>query len=367
MPLQGETVDVALGALNQQAPTTAGPIGRLKSLINGIVKKIQRSPQAPETLRVEKRDGFTSLPTAVRDPATGATSSKTLTSPTLLTTYGAQLVAIFLAAPFVLSESAACWESPTYNAPTQVLRATPVFTGAVNGSITPVQSVPDQARIGTRTMYTWASGGSGTFLTMVMVIDDDGTVIRQPFTVDAVRKVRVCADGTQFWVIWENGANIIVNAYDINGVFLNTAGSASSGTGYFDVTTNTNAANSIVAMQRIPAGTAAHFITFTWNGATITVSASGATGVGAGTGRVAFLKNDRSDHRYYIATVDNFGGPIVTIQAQISDSSLTVTAGPFTVATTATPPSKSPAMLRRPEMLTAPSRSRSSTPLLPRS
>lgn len=337
-PLQPASFDVPIAPLNQHATKTGGPVGRLKKLVNGIVKKIALGgTQAPDALRIEKRDGFSQLPSTVRDPSTGATSGKTLSGPTLFATYGAQLVAVFLAAPFVLSEAAGCWESPTYNAPTQVLRSHPVFSGALNGSVTPVQSVPDEARIGTRTMFTWVSGASGTFLTMAMLTDDDGTIVRQPFTVDAVRKVRVCADGTQFWVVWENGANIIVNAYDVNGVFLNTGGVGSAGTGYFDVTPSTFASNSIVALQKDPASTGFKFTTFAWNGATITVTSVAGAAVGASTGRVAYLKNDRNDHHYYMVTVDG-AGPFTATLWPIADSTLTTTAGPFTVTTTAASP-----------------------------
>lgn len=347
MALEGQTVDIPLGALNQQAPTTGGPVGRIRSLINGIVKKIERSgatatTAATATLRVEKRDGFTQLPTTVRDPATGAVSSKTLTGPTLFGTYGAQLVAIFLAAPFVLSESAGCWESPTYNAPTQVLRATPVFAGTPQPSISPLVSVPDEARIGTRTMYTWANGIGSAFLTMAMVIDDDGTIIRQPFSVDAVRRVRACADGTQFWIVWDNGTGgIQTNVYDINGNALGSNTVGSSGTGYFDVTTNTNAANSIVILQKDPASNGIKLTTFTWNGAAVLVASSIPLTTLASTGRVAFLTNNLNDHRYYITTIDG-AGPFTTIYMAINDSFLTVAAGPFTVkAADATAPVES--------------------------
>lgn len=345
-PLQPQLIDVPLGAMNQQAQTTAGPVGRIRSLVNGIVKKISRgaataTAAGTTSVRVEKRDGFTSLPTAVRDPSTGATSSKTLTNATLLGTYGAQLVAIFLAAPFVLSEAAGCWESPTYNLPTPALHVNPVFAGAVNSVISPIQSVPDEQRIGTRTMYTWASGTGSSFLTMAMVIDDDGTIIRQPFSVDAVRRVRGCADGTQFWVVWDTGAGgIQANAYDTNGVFLGTGSIGSAGTGYFDVTKNTATANSVMMLQKDPATTGFKFTSFTWNGSTVVVASNVPIAATASTGRVAFLTNNSGDHNYWITTVDG-AGPFTTDRTAVSDSVFTVFAGPSTVATTATAPVES--------------------------
>lgn len=346
-PLQPETFDIPLAPLNQHATKTGGPVGRIKKLVNAVVKKITSngataSAAATSELRVEKRDGFATLPSTVRDPATGAISSKVLSGPTLFGTYGAQLIAVFLAAPFVLSEAAGCWESPTYNAPTQVLRATPVFSGVVNGfgPVPPIQSVPDQARIGTRTMYTWVSGGSGTPLVMVMVIDDDGTIIRQPFNVFTVRKARVCADGTQFWVIWEDGTNVTVNAYDINGAFLNTGGTPSAGTGYFDVTPSTNAANAIVMLQKDPASNGFKFTTFTWNGATVTIASVVPVAATNSTGRVAFLKNDTGDHNYWFTTVDG-AGPFTVYRTVVADSLLSVFAGPSSVASPVTAPVES--------------------------
>jgi hypothetical protein len=332
-PLQSATLDVPLAPLNQHATKTGGPVGRIKKMLNAVVKKITSTAptaQAAATaeLRVEKRDGFASLPSTVRDPATGAISSKTLVGPTLFGTYGAQLIAIFLAAPFVLSEAAACWESPTYNAPTRVLRANGIYNGST------ISATPDEARIGTRTLYAWSDlGAGGLYLTMVMVIDDDGTIIRQPFSVDAVRRVRACADGTQFWVIWDTGAGgIQTNAYDTNGNFLGTGSVASSGTGYFDVTLNTASANSIVMLQKDPASGGVKFARFTWNGATVTVFQQVPFTINNSVGRDAFLTNDRGDHAFHIVTVDGTG-PFTTYVTVIADSTLTLLAGSFVVKT----------------------------------
>lgn len=331
-PLQPATLDVPLAPLDQHATRTGGPVGRIKKLINACVKKITRgNSQVPDALRVEKRDGFSTLPTTVRDPATGAISSKSLSGPTLFGTYGAQLIAIFLAAPFVLSEAAGCWESPTYNAPTQVLRSHPVHAGATQPSILPIDSVPDEARIGTRTFYAWANGTGSNFLTMAMVVDDDGTIIRQPFSVDAVRRVRACTDGTQFWIIWDTGGGgLQANVYDVNGVALGNGTIGSAGTGYFDVTRNTHAANSIVLAQKDTASNGTKLTTFTWNGSTVAVASVIPLTVLGSTGRVAFLTNDRNDHVYYLISIDG-AGPFTTTLLPISDNSLTVFAGPFTV------------------------------------
>jgi hypothetical protein len=322
-PLQPATFDVPIRPLDQHTTKTGGPVGRLKKLVNAVIKKIS----ADGNLRIEKRDGFSQLPSVVRDPATGATSSKTLSGPTLFGTYGAQLIAVFLAAPFVLSEAAGCWESPTYNAPTQVLRAKTVYNGST------VSSTPDSARIGTRTMYSWADWRPDlptSFLTSAMIVDDDGTVIRTPFHPAVSSRVRCVTDGTQFWEVLDTGVVIQATAYDTNGNVLGTDTVPRGGTGYFDVTASTNAANSIVVLQKDPATNGFEFVTFVWNGSVITHSIVIPSIVFDTAGRVAFLKNDRGDHKYHIITVDT--GPNSAYVIPISDSTLSVTGGPFTVA-----------------------------------
>jgi hypothetical protein len=322
--LQGQYVDVPLAPMNQQATKTGGPVGRLRRLLNAVVKKITRGDQPG--LRVEKRDGFAALPTGVRDPSTGAVSSKTLASPSLLGTYGAQLIAIFLAAPFVLSEAAGCWESPTYGLPTRVLRERGVYNGST------VLNTPDSARLGTRTMTAWYDASAGP---TIMVKDDDGTVILQPKIVQGFGPPKVTSDGARFWVsVWTSfpSNGIIVGAYDGAGQTLGAGliGASASPMIYFDVTKNTNAADSIVVLQKDPASAGFQFTTATWNGAAVVLVSSVAAGVFNSTGRVAFLTNDRNDHKYHVIIIDG-AGPFTVRVAPINDSSLSVAAGPFTV------------------------------------
>lgn len=322
--LQGQYVDVPLAPLNQQSTKTGGPVGRLRRLINAIVKKITRGDQV--SIRVEKRDGFATLPTAVRDPSTGAVSAKTLASPSLLGTYGAQLLAVFLAAPFVLSEAAGCWESPTYGLPTQVLRESPTYNGSS------VLNTPDSARLGTRTMTAWYDASAGP---TIMVKDDDGTVILQPKIIQGFGPPKVTSDGTRFWAsVWtafpSNG--IIVGAYDGTGQTLgaNLIGASASPMIYFDVTKNTNAADSIVVLQKDPASAGFQFTTATWNGAAVVLASTVSAAIFNSTGRVAFLANDRGDHRYHVIIIDG-AGPYTVRVVPVNDSSLSVAAGPFTV------------------------------------
>jgi len=322
-PLQPAPFDVPLAPLDQHATRTGGPVGRIKKLINGIVKKVTRgNSQVPDAIRVEKRDGFSTLPLTVRDPSTGAISTKTISGATLLGTYGAQLIAIFLAAPFILSEAAACWESPTYNAPSQVLRSKPVYSGSLGPTTTPIASIPDSARIGTRTMYTWI-GGSNPFLSSAMIIDDDGTIIRQPFFFDIHQRARVVADGTQFWIVFDTGGGFLsVFAYDVNGNLLGTNLTVtSSGTGYFDVTKSSHASNAIVVLQQDPGTNGYEFSTYTWNGSVITAATTVSALALCSTGRVSFLTNERNDHRYHVTTVDG-SGPYTTYVIPTDDSTL---------------------------------------------
>lgn len=305
MALVGQPIDVPLAPMNQQAPATSGPLGGIKRLINGVAKRLQRSVDGVRLL-VEKRDGFAALPTTVHDSSTGAVSSKTLTSPTLLATWRDQLLSVCGGAPFLLSEAAGCWEAPPYVAPTQVLREKHV--ALQNG----ISNAPDSARIGARTLYTW-QGLSGTC--WATIVDDDGTVVLQPTVAlqgggPNFPFPKCATDGTRFWILitWPTDGRIWITSFDANGVGITTfntvivltAGST------IDITTDANLPTGVyVAMKNVIAGTT--IIRYTWNGSSVVNSSGVVNGALCGTGRLAFLRNDSGDGNLYLATIDAAG------------------------------------------------------------
>jgi hypothetical protein len=303
MALQGQTVDVLFQPLNQQATATGGPIGRIKSLGNAVVKKITRDGQPG--IRVEKRDGFAALPTAVRDPSTGGVSAKTFVNPSLFATWGDRLMGVWAAQPFVLSEAAQAWESPTVITPTQVLRQRTI------GGRNDVVFTCDQARVGSRIAFCWLGTGNVIWVT---IIDDDGTVVLSPtIAASSINPMpaKLASDGSRFWLIIANiGATALyVSSFDANGVGLTTFNTAVGigAAAYFDVAVDTSQlANGVfVAWKNPVAGT--NLTRYQWNGAAVTNSTAAMAFALCASGRVGFLRNDRADGKLYLGTIDGAG------------------------------------------------------------
>lgn len=305
----GTIINVPILPINQAVPNkTAGPIGRLLTCQNGIVRKyIGKDGQAG--IRIEKRAALTKFLTTVRDNTTGSvTGLPQMINPTAMGTLNNRLVVFANAAAFVFSTGAGCWETNTYECPTHTLRAAPIpintnFSSSVLTS--PVQS----ARIGTRTMHVWSDFGVGALATL---IDDDGTVLRAPFFPVATGgigdEVKVVADGTRFWIVARNTLFNVINVtvYDAVGALLGTDASQADGL-FFDVAprTSNNVSGGGVTVAQAPAGNA-NIHQYFWNGAGITINTTLAVAA-CSTGRLAFLKND-VDQNYYLATI-NGGGP----------------------------------------------------------
>lgn len=300
MALVSQNIEVPLIGMNQSWPVTAGPAGRIRTMINGVASKYMVT-QSGTILRVGKRFGFFALPTTVLDPSSGASSPHTLSNPVMLTTFGKQLVAVAGAAAFVLSESAGCWESPVYTCPGDMLREKSIYNGGT------VSSTPDSARIGTRTMYSWTDvvpGGAGN-LTMAMIVDDDGTVIRTPFSVDSVQRVKVATDGVVFFLLWVSAGGIQIHAFDTNG--NDVANNAVAFVGpYFDVTKRSND-QSIWITQKTNAANTFNLYRVTFSGGVVSIASTfTVAGTAASTGRVAFIRND-ADTNLYVGAIDGAG------------------------------------------------------------
>lgn len=336
---QGQPVNVPLIGINQSVPDTSGPVGRIQRLLNAQAKKFVGQGVGAR-LRVEKREGFAQFSTTVRDFTTGNTSAKSMANPTAMGVLGNRLVTIAGAAAFVLSETAGCFETQPYHCPTQSLRMrnVPIQSATAN----PQQYTPDSARIGSRTMYTWTgftpppSTFGGAFK---MIVDDDGTVIRQAAGIGSgtVGLVKAVADGTQFWTVEYDdiGGTYDVNVFDTNGVSLaatNTAVTVTAGTKW-DVMPSPFAANQILLVQKTPALATFQIISYSYAAGVISV---GTTAVGGTVtnGMVAFLRNDSGDGNLYVGAIGG-AGPFDYRVYQVNNIGTVLHT--YTVATTQTP------------------------------
>ncbi|HEY6875599.1 MAG TPA: hypothetical protein VI384_04495 [Candidatus Dormibacteraeota bacterium] len=297
--------------MNEQAPDTQGPVGRIRRLANGVAKRFTRGDQGT-ALRIEKRDGFAVLAsqsTQVIDPSTGVVDgTKSMSSaPQLLAAWKNKVVMAFAEAPYVLGESEGKLYSPPVTVLPQVQREKKI--ALQDGSV----SAPSSARIGTRTMHVWM--GTGGSIVWYKIVDDDGTVTLKDTAVfvGAPACARVAADGNQrFWLVIQNttSALIGVSSGDVNGVGLGVFNQvqALSSSQMASVQRDAGAVNRIFVAQRDDASGNLKLIRYTWNGSSVVDSAVVIGGALAGTGSAMFLRNDTGDGNLYIAT-SNGAGP----------------------------------------------------------
>lgn len=290
-----QTVNVPLIGMNQQMPATAGPVGRLKRLTNSIAKRFQGPGVG---LRTEKRDGVTQEPIAVRDPVTGLVSAKNFSNSSLLKSFGDRLTVIAGDSPRVLSEGASGWLAPDTLTPTKVLRTRNISTNNVA-----VKSLaPDRARLGNLTLFSFASdAGVGAYT----IVDDDGTVVSPPIlSIGGIPKT--VADATRFWLVADIGGVLQATVIDTNGTILGAGPVGLTPGSKFDVTP-VNGGNGVLVIQQRNGAPGVSFTVFSWNGAAVVVTTTNVATYLCSSGRLAFLKNDRGDSNYYIATIDGAG------------------------------------------------------------
>lgn len=310
MPLAFQPVDVPLTVVDQISPTTSGPIGRLKRLVNAQVTRFQsaRLGDTPSCVRVEKREAFVTLPDAVRDSATGALiTSALLDNQTLLTEFEGRALLLSNDQAHVLSTKADAWMRHDYQLPAYALSEKFIHTS------NSLATTPDVAHANGVYCYTWvvASGfnaGGGTPKELpgcyFRVEDASGVVLRADTRINATdTRVKCVTDGTYFWVFSEKGdgtGNIGVNVLDANGVVVAGAAWAATYTSgdYWDVTPSP-----FGPLFAQGTGTGVEFSKFAFNGVSITRTAHVDTGI-AGTGKLGFLTNDTPDAYAYLATVD---------------------------------------------------------------
>lgn len=323
MPIQAQSVDIPIYALNEALPTTVGIAGRLRALNNGIAEKWAQG-QFGNRLRIVKRDGFTVYSNTVRNTA-GVASSKSIAGTTMLASRGIQTLACAGAAIFAESDSLNEWFTSDYIAPTNLLSQTNI------PSFGAVTELPDSCHLNGLTMNVWTAYNGTDYLCYFNIIDIDGTIIRDtalnPASFTPSIMCKCLTDGQHFWLIVKPGnpaLGYIIQIYDTNGVLLSTNTGIPQNASFFDITPNTaTGSNGFVFIQESNPGPNFETRAVTWNGAAIVIGPAVAAG-GCSTGKLAFLKNAGTDHKYYAVTV-NGAGPFTFLAWQIDDATLTAT------------------------------------------
>lgn len=214
MSLPTQNISVNLRPLNQQAPQSAGPTGRVDRINNGMVTKF-----LGDKLRIEKRPGFTPLPTTTY--AAGSAVSAP-THPKLFSSWRDQLVLVGGSTPYVFSDALDRWErfSSVYatapNIAPQTLASRSLYTSSDKAY------TPDGAAVGNVLCDVLVDSVLGSLVTLV---DADGVQIRAPFSPTGTAKVKVTSDSVRFWVYSQNTnqQNTYIQVFDTNGAQLATA------------------------------------------------------------------------------------------------------------------------------------------------
>lgn len=247
MALAPAAVDIALSTLNQTPSDTMGPMGRLQDLVNCVVKRYLphytgTQGVVPAKIRVEPRDGFTSLPATARSVVDGSPATLAWDRQRMLAELDSQLVSICGGSlPRVFD--GANWRSYPNNAVlTQRLEEEVLHT-----SQNTIQA-PDSAWMSGVTCFVWtetiASSTGALTKTFVGFKADNGAWLVQPAVLFASTSVsfltsaRVVSDGTHFFVFYSvDATHLDINCYDVNGVRLAQSGIAvaSSGSQNWDV------------------------------------------------------------------------------------------------------------------------------------
>jgi hypothetical protein len=319
MALTPAVIDVSLSPTVQTTSDTMGPLGQLRTMINGQIRRYEPHFQGaqgvvPSKIRVEPRDAFNSLPATSRSVVDGAPASPSWSQQRLLAELDEQLVSICGGSlPRVFDGSN--WRAYPNNAVlTQKLAQEVLHT-----SQRTIQA-PDSAWMNGVTCAVWtestpATNGALT-TTYVGFKADNGTWLVQPsalfssVSVTNVTNARVVQDGTHFWVFHSTTVSgIAVGVYDINGALLNTFFNVapplhSWGPNAWDVVAANSAGGYTVLVAVLTDGTSDAGVTFTAlkiSGSTITQNIVAVPAIHAEHG-LGFLTNDTGNGLTYLAT-----------------------------------------------------------------
>ncbi len=317
LPLQ--VVDVFLSALSQVAADHQGPVGRLTDLRN--VKVSHYTPPTRVSglqLKVDPRDGFSSLAATARSVVDGSTVAASWSTPELLDSLGSQLVSVDGAIPRVWNGSA--W---TYYGSTRTL--TQILSQDVVHTSQHTIQAPDSAWMGGVTCFAWTETvvtSAGPLTTSYVGFRaDNGAWVRQATVLYASTsplvptQARVLQDGASFWVFFNTDTVVVANVYDTSGSRLvsssviplppHTAGAP----GVWDATvTPTTGGYTVLCATLADATSDAGVELYAAKLSGGTVAYNHVT-IGPGTitadWRLAFLTNDTGNGKAYLVSVNS--------------------------------------------------------------
>lgn len=288
-------IDVPLSILDQTPPNTAGPIGRLTSLVNAQVTKYLAATATPGVatgarVRIEQREGFRALTTTIRSHSNGAVVTPAWGPAELLDSLDEQLVSIDNSIPRVKTD--ADWTA--YEGARVVTRK---LQQAVVHTSNGIMQDQDSAWLGSCTCVTWRSG---TTLYVGFKSDNGAWAVPPQIMAFSSTMAKVVSDGTQFWVFYNNLSHIVANAYDTHGALTATSNvvTASDPKTVYDIA----AASPGVRFATVGASNHVLFATLTVSGAVITVT-SNTDATTTTTGQVAWLVNP-INAKGYLAAAD---------------------------------------------------------------
>ena len=214
MPLQPQAVSIPLLSLNEKAPRSSGPVGRVQTLFNGEIVKTRDGQ-----IQVQKRSAFRQLTLNGIAVNTGGTGSGGVPSPKLVSSLDGNLFEVSSnAQPNVYDRDAPIWAEWPNRPLLSTLSRASVY--AVDAQIV----APDRAAIGNIWCFAWSNINSAA---MVKFQDAEGVVIGSPQPLgsfSASERIKVVADGTRFWVFYDSGTTTItVKTFSTLGVNTATA------------------------------------------------------------------------------------------------------------------------------------------------
>ena len=314
MALDELAISVPLLGMNQKAPKSSGPLGRLEVVTNGQVKKTQQGQ-----LRVQKRDGMSSQSLTVRNVQTGGVlSSGGIPNPVLAHDVGESVLEVGTdSIPYVLGSAGS--ESWPNTVLTNTMRRTPVYSTQTQSSL------PDTAIIGQVAAYSVVHPSGATNISQIMFKDlASGAILAGPFGTSGFGtnpRAKVVSNGTYFWHFFDNAngtaASIGVNVYDTNGVIVGGAivDTLTSAGDFWDVVYDATVGLCLARPKTSVGGV--RFSTLTIAGSTVTTVGHDVASLGP-PGGIGFLR-PAGDGFVYLA-VTSFSGVTVGQVARINSA-----------------------------------------------
>lgn len=296
-PLQAiPPIDVPLSILDQTPPNTAGPVGRLVSLVNCQVTKYLGATATPGVatgarVKLEQREAFRALTTTVRSSLDGSIATPPWSRAELLDSLDDQLISIDDSIPRVKTD--ADWTA--YLGSRVVTRK---LQQSIDHTTNGVIFAPTHAWLSGVKCEVWTQGSAATNSAVAFVgfKSDNGAWVVPPRAIVANHQgLQVVTDGVVFWVIcgFEGTApgEVVAQAYDTHGVLLG------QGTVFANATLPANwdatpiaGGNGVLMATQSAAGSHILFATATISGSTVTVTTHTDTSTTCG-GTLAFVQN----------------------------------------------------------------------------